>query len=84
MTDERSLTTQKSFLLYTAPDGEVRLEVFLQDETLWLTQKMMAEFFEPEYAGKLSPAKEVLPLQLKAWLKDKPQKAPSAAPRLRI
>jgi hypothetical protein len=34
-----------SFVLYTAPSGEVKLEVFLQDETLWLTQKMMAELF---------------------------------------
>ncbi len=48
MTNEQSLTTQKNFLLYTAPDGEVRLEVFLQDEDLWLTQKMMAELFDAE------------------------------------
>ena len=48
MTNEQSLTTQKNFLLYTAPDGEVRLEVFLQDEDLWLTQKMMAEIFDTE------------------------------------
>jgi len=33
-------------ILYTAPGGNVKLEVFLQDETLWLTQKMMAELFE--------------------------------------
>ncbi len=46
MTNEQSLTTKKNFLLYTAPDGEVRLEVFLRDETLWLTQKVMAELFE--------------------------------------
>ena len=44
----RSLPTNKNFLLYTAPDGEVRLEVFLRDETLWLTQKMMAELFDTE------------------------------------
>ena len=46
MTDEQSLTTQKNFLLYTAPDGEVRLEVVLKNETLWLTQKVIAELFE--------------------------------------
>lgn len=34
------------FILYTTPNGDVRLEVFLQDETLWLTQKMMADLFE--------------------------------------
>lgn len=34
-----------NFILYTASGGDVKLEVFLQDETLWLTQKMMAELF---------------------------------------
>lgn len=33
------------FLLYNAPDGEVRIEVALEDETVWLTQKAMAELF---------------------------------------
>lgn len=32
-------------LLYTTPNGEVKLEVFVQDETIWLTQKMMSELF---------------------------------------
>lgn len=36
---------QKKFLLYTAPSGEVRLDVLLQDESIWLTQKSMAELF---------------------------------------
>jgi len=36
------------FILYTASSGDVKLEVFLQDETLWLTQKMMAELFDVE------------------------------------
>lgn len=33
------------FLLYTSPVGEVKIEVFFQDETVWLTQKKMAELF---------------------------------------
>lgn len=33
------------FLLYTAPTGEVKVEVLLSGETLWLTQKRMAELF---------------------------------------
>ncbi|WP_080748540.1 virulence RhuM family protein [Teredinibacter turnerae] len=33
------------FLLYTAPSGEVKVEVLLSGETLWLTQKRMAELF---------------------------------------
>jgi len=36
------------FVLYTTPNGEVKLEVFLKDETLWLTQKKMAELFDVE------------------------------------
>ena len=33
------------FLLYTAPNSEVKVEVLLSNETLWLTQKRMAELF---------------------------------------
>ncbi len=33
------------FLLYTADDGNVKVEVFLNNETIWLTQKRMAELF---------------------------------------
>jgi len=31
------------FLLYQAEDGQVKLEVCLQNETVWLTQQMIAE-----------------------------------------
>lgn len=33
------------FLLYTAPNGDIRVEVLLRDENIWLTQKRMAELF---------------------------------------
>lgn len=33
-------------LLYTSPDGKVRLDLRLQDETLWMTQQMMAELYQ--------------------------------------
>ena len=33
------------FLLYTSPNGEVKVEVLLNDETLWVTQKRIAELF---------------------------------------
>jgi hypothetical protein len=36
---------QNNFLLYTAPTGEIRLQVYLQDETVWLTQRAMSELF---------------------------------------
>ena len=33
------------FLLYRAPNGDIKVEVLLSNETLWLTQKRMAELF---------------------------------------
>jgi hypothetical protein len=33
------------FLLYTAPNGGVKVEAFLHDENIWLTQKRMTELF---------------------------------------
>ena len=45
MTNEPKNT---SFVLYTAQSGDVKLEVFLEDETLWLNQKMMADLFGVE------------------------------------
>lgn len=33
------------FLLYTAPNGAIKVEVLLSNESIWLTQKRMAELF---------------------------------------
>lgn len=33
-------------LVYRAEDGQVKLEVRLEDETVWLTQQMMADLFQ--------------------------------------
>jgi hypothetical protein len=35
-------------ILYTTPDGNVKVEVILQDETVLLTQKSMGELFGVE------------------------------------
>lgn len=46
MTKHLSLQDQTTeFLLYTAPNGAVKVEVLLSGETLWLTQERMAELF---------------------------------------
>ena len=37
---------QNHFTLYTTPEGDVTLNVLLQNEIIWLTQKMMAELFD--------------------------------------
>jgi len=39
---------QSNFLLYTGNDGKVNVEVFLKDETVWLTQKAMGLLFGVE------------------------------------
>ncbi len=46
--EERRLTTRDElteFFLYTAPDGQVKVECILRDETIWLPQKRIAELF---------------------------------------
>jgi len=40
------LVPKNNFILYNAPSGDVTLKVLLQNETIWLTQKMMAELFD--------------------------------------
>src|SRR3990167_7486265 len=37
---------KSALVLYQTEDGKTRLEVRLQDETAWLTQKMMADLFQ--------------------------------------
>ena len=39
------MSDKNQFLLYTAPDGAVKVEVVMKDETVWLTQKALAELF---------------------------------------
>ncbi|MFH2067562.1 MAG: hypothetical protein ABIK15_20335 [Pseudomonadota bacterium] len=34
------------FLVYEAEDGQVKIDVRLEDETVWLTQKLMADLFQ--------------------------------------
>lgn len=36
------------FLLYTTPNGRVKVEIFLRDENIWLTQAKIAELFGVE------------------------------------
>ena len=37
---------QSQFILYQTSDGQTRLEVRLENETVWLTQNQMAELFQ--------------------------------------
>lgn len=36
---------ESDFLLYTTPDGKVRLEIFIKGENIWLTQEKIAQLF---------------------------------------
>jgi hypothetical protein len=38
--------SNSDFILYTSQDGEVRVDVFVNNETVWLTQKAMQELFD--------------------------------------
>ena len=41
-----NLPAKGEFLVYQTDDGQVRLDVRLEDETIWLTQQMMADLFQ--------------------------------------
>lgn len=38
-------------LLYTTPNGKVKVEIYLQNETIWLTQQKIADLFGVEKSG---------------------------------
>ena len=46
MNQTSSPIPDSEILLYTSPDGQVQLDVRLQEDTLWMTQQMMAELFQ--------------------------------------
>ena len=49
-TSKKAITenTFTEFLLYTDPNGKVKVEIFLRDENIWLTQAKIAELFGVE------------------------------------
>jgi hypothetical protein len=42
---QNSLTGFTEFLLYTTPNGKVKVEIFLRGENIWLTQAKIGELF---------------------------------------
>ena len=48
---ENTLPIKSRFLLYTTPDGKERIEVRLENETVWLSQIGMAELFQTSLAN---------------------------------
>ena len=47
----KALNTSNDFLLYTNADGEVKVDVLLKDETIWLTINQMAALFGVDKSG---------------------------------
>jgi hypothetical protein len=44
MSDKNNLpTNQTNFLLYATKESKVNVEVFVKDETIWLTQKAIGQ-----------------------------------------
>ncbi|MBD1401569.1 virulence RhuM family protein [Pelovirga terrestris] len=46
MSDHGAVPIGGEVLVYQTEDGKIRLDVRLEDETVWLTQQMMAELFQ--------------------------------------
>lgn len=40
------MENETNFLMYQTDDGETKINVRLEDETVWMTQKVMAELFQ--------------------------------------
>jgi len=48
MAKKKNITSESGFneiLLYTTPNGKVKVEIYLQNETIWLTQQKIADLF---------------------------------------
>ncbi len=46
MKNSKDLVKQINFLVYSSPTEDVKIKAILKDETIWLSQKGMAELFE--------------------------------------
>lgn len=48
MSKNKNIPTESGFneiLLYTTPNGKVKVEIYVQNETIWLTQQKIADLF---------------------------------------
>ena len=48
MPNKNDLQKIENFVIFQTETGKVNVEVFFQNDTLWLTQKTMAELFEKD------------------------------------
>ena len=40
------MSKELQFLIYNTPQEEIKVDVMMRDETIWLTQKAMATLFD--------------------------------------
>lgn len=48
---DKSMNKELQFLIYNTPQEDVKVDVIMRDETIWLTQKAMAELFDIDRTG---------------------------------
>ncbi len=60
MREEPSAKPNSNILLYQTEDGQTRVEVRLQDETVWLSQKLMADLFQKDVRTNNEHIKNIL------------------------
>jgi hypothetical protein len=66
-------TPQSEILIYQNPNGNIKIDVRLEEENVWLTQKLMAELFQttvPNINMHLKSIYEDGELEEKATIKD--------------
>ena len=49
--EQKKMPAKSEFLLYQSKDGKLRMETRLENETVWLTQKQLAELFQTTVAN---------------------------------
>jgi len=54
-----SQNSDSQIIIYQAPDGQTKIEVKLQDETVWLTQEQMAQLFQTDRTSILKHIKNI-------------------------
>ena len=45
------MNKELQFLIYNTPQEDIKVNVVMRDETIWLTQKAMAELFGIDRTG---------------------------------
>ena len=54
------LNEQNNFIMYTTDDGQIDIEVRLEDENVWLTQNSKAELFDTKDIRNVYVAKQIV------------------------